>query len=71
MIFQVTVYVLLTLCTEILTAVIAEPGRHKVPGYTAVFPALVFTAPTTLLEDSLQGSLALDLFQLPVYKVTR
>ncbi len=39
-IFPLTVYVLLTLCTQILKAVIAEPGRRTVPGYS--------TAPTTL-----------------------
>ena len=40
MILQVTVYILLTLCTEILTAVIAEPGRCTVPGYSALPTAL-------------------------------
>ncbi len=66
MILPVTVDVLLTPCTEILLAAIAEPGRCTVPGYSAVFTAL-----TTLLEDPLHGSLALDLFEFPLHKVTR
>ncbi len=61
-----TVYVLLTLRTEILMTAIAEPGRRTVPGYSAG-P----TAQTTLLEHPLHSSLALELFESPLHSVTR
>ena len=66
MIFPLTVYVLLTLCTEILTAVIAEAGRRTVPGYSTVPMTL-----TTLLIDSLHSAATLEIFQFPLHKVTR
>ncbi len=56
---------MVTLSTQKLMTVIAEPGRRAVPGYS--------TGPTTttaLLEDSLHGSPALDLFEFPLHQVT-
>ena len=65
-IFPLTVYVLLTPCTEKLMTVIAEPGRRTVPGYS--------TGPTTptvtLTYDSLHVSSAFDLFEFPLHNVT-
>ncbi len=65
MFLSLTVYGLVTRCTEILMAVIAEPGRRTVPGYSTVLTTL-----TTLLEDPLHSSLALDLFEFPLHKMT-
>ena len=57
-----SVYVLFTLVTQILTAVIAEPGRGTVPGCSAVLTTL-----TTLLEHPLHGPSALDLSEFPLH----
>ncbi len=54
-----------TRVTQILTAVIAEPGSRTVPIYITC-P----TAPITLAGDSLHASPTLDLFQFPLHKVT-